>query len=86
MLKDVTGFEAACDWLSTQSKIKTMNPNHSSYGLKHIVERASKAKGASKTYVSNGTFIAAAIHMGFAYKHIPGSLNAMFGISEKSIN
>ena len=36
-------------------------------------------------YVTNGAFIAAAIHCGFPYQLIPDSPNVRFGISEKSL-
>ena len=45
----------------------------SSYGLKHAVERN------SKTYISNGAFIKAAIELEYAYKE--NDLNGFFGMS-----
>ena len=65
----------ACAWLATVEKIKT--PKYSSYGLKHVAE---KAVG----YVTNGVFIAAAVHCGVPYRLWPGSPNVGFGISKKS--
>lgn len=80
--EDTNSFEKVCQWLNDQgiSKIKTMNRNHTSYGYKHMVEENLGG------YISNGIFIAAAIHCGFDYKITPGSLNVEFNISEKSIS
>ncbi len=69
-----------CEWLSTKKRIATINNHHSSYGLKHMVEQD------LGEYVSNGVFIAAAIHCGFPYKIVTDSPNVYFGISEKSLN
>lgn len=69
-----------CEWLRGKQKRKSVNKSMSSYGLKHLVE------DAIGEYVTNGQFIAAAIHSGFTYKLIPDSPNVYFGISEKSIN
>lgn len=67
-----------CEWLGQMEPIKTINCNHSSYGLKLIAER-------DLGDITHGVFIAAAIHCGFAYRLEPSSVNALFGISEKSI-
>jgi hypothetical protein len=66
-----------CRWLSDLEKIKTMNQN--SYNLKHMVERD------RDVYISNGAFIAAAIHMGFHFKRIVDCPNVDFGISHRSM-
>jgi hypothetical protein len=68
-----------CGWLAPMGKTKTMNPHHSSYRLKHLAENA------TGDYVSNGAFIAAAIHMGFPFTIVEGSANVDFGISERSL-
>jgi hypothetical protein len=57
---------------------KTINRRHSSYGLKHLAE-------PEIGYVTNGAFIAAAVHCGFSFETYPDSPNVCFGISEKSI-
>lgn len=77
LLNSTQTFLDVCNWLSDVKKIKTINRNHTSYGLKHIVEK-------DIGYVSNGVFIAAAIHCGFDFKH-DDSPNVMFNMSEKSI-
>ncbi len=68
-----------CEWLRDKAKRKTMNPRYSSYGLKHLAE------DEIGEYVTNGAFIAAAIHCGFPYRLIDESPNVLFGISEKSL-
>lgn len=79
LLNNVEVFERVCEWLARKEKIKSKNPHHTSYGLKHIAEQQ------IGTYVTNGVFIAAAIHCGFPYYLIPDSPNVQFGISEKSL-
>ena len=57
-------------------KSQRINPNHSSYGLKHFVEnRIGK-------YVGNGELIAGMILAGFRYKQ--DAINAEFNVSESS--
>lgn len=77
LLNSIETFEAACKWLSGVKKIKSINRNHSSYELKHIVEK-------DIGYISNGVFIAAALHCGFDFK-ANESKNVMFNMSEESI-
>lgn len=68
-------------WLNDNIKpIKTINPNYSSYGLKHIAEKSSPKK-----YLTNGVFIASAIIAGYPYKMFYNSPNVAFGMSERSI-
>lgn len=67
-----------CEWLESVEKIGTINRRHSSYGLKHWVERR------DCKYVSNGAFICAAIHMGFRFE--ADGPNAQFNMSERSLS
>src|SRR5690349_135793 len=60
LLNSTEVFEKTCKWLEHIQKIKTINQNHSSSDLKHIAERETG-------YISNGVFIAAAIHCGFDF-------------------
>lgn len=60
LLGSLNQFRIACKWLSKVEKSSSINHSRSSYGLKHEVERCYGA-----FYCSNGTFIAAAIFMGF---------------------
>ena len=79
LLKDVASFDAACSWLSTLSRIATVNKNNTTYGLKHFMERAGFG------YVSHGIFIAAAVHLGFVYKLDAPSHSLYLNISEKAL-
>jgi hypothetical protein len=54
----VQAFRVVSEWLKRLPSIKTINRSATSYGLKHIVER-------EVGYITNGLFIAAAIHAGF---------------------
>lgn len=76
--KSLYSCNKVCEWLRQMEPIKTINRNHSSYGLKLIAER-------DLGDITHGVFIAAAIHCGFSYRLEPGGANAFFGISENSI-
>jgi len=78
LLNSVKAFNETCAWLLQINKIKSINTKHSSYGLKHIVEK-------DIGYITNGVFIAAAIHCGFDFKVEEGNPNVSFNMSEKSI-
>lgn len=68
------------EWLLANiARIKTINTRHSSYGLKHLAEPFSP-----KAYLTNGTFIAAAIVAD--YPSDLSGYNAYFGMSERSIS
>lgn len=60
LLGSVEHCSNVCDWLYPVAKSKTINKQHSSYSLKHYVERLYKP-----FYCYNGSFIVAAIHLGF---------------------
>lgn len=61
-------------------------PKESSYFLKHCAENWGRKNGMSG-YVSNGSFILAALHRGVPMKHYPHrSLNCFLAISKRSIN
>jgi len=79
LLRDVETFDKVVGWLSAhpEARIKTINRRHSSYGWKHVAERS------LGTYVSNGIFIAAAVHLGYPYHRTHGDPNVSFPISEK---
>ena len=55
---DIKQIETCIGWLKTKKTQKTINRKASSYGIKHIIERE------LNTYVCNGSFIAAVIHLG----------------------
>jgi len=78
LLNSTNSFKKTCAWLSSIQKIKSINLKRTSYGLKHIAEK-------DIGYITNGVFIAAAIHCGFDFKVAHNSPNVMFNMSEKSI-
>lgn len=71
-------FKRAVAFLKTRSKRATISRKQSSYGLKHEVERYFAGQGESDKYVSNGMFIAAAVHLGFKFER--SGPNAYFNI------
>jgi len=71
---DLAGFQAACVYLTYMKKTPEINMDISSYGYKHRVE------DMGYHYVYNGSFIAAAIHMGFKMDTRPDTPNAAFNI------
>lgn len=86
LLQKVDECNKALRWLTHATRRKTINPNRSSYGLKHSVEYYMKSLPAvDNYYVSNGSFICAALHAGFEMvRSREGSPNAHFNISERS--
>jgi hypothetical protein len=77
-------FSLCYEWLQGCKQMKTINTSFSSYRLKHMVEAWAKKTGRNDYYVSNGAFIAAAIHWGFDWKPDFDSPNVRFNISGKS--
>ncbi len=74
----IEGTEVCVEWLLEHDAFdrrKTINFACSSYGFKHVVEKA------KDQYVSNGEFICAALYLGYEmkrlHKHTP---NAYFNI------
>ncbi|MDT3335481.1 hypothetical protein Q4Q49_09210 [Shewanella sp. SP1S1-7] len=78
LLDSSESFEKTVTWLKQIEKIKSFSTHRSSYGLKHLAEK-------DIGYITNGVFIAAAIHSGFKYKINPDSPNVRFNMSEKSL-
>lgn len=88
LFKLTNGFKQACMWLSLQERTKNINPKGgTSYALKHAVERwGRKMFGHKSSGVPNGSFIAAAIHLGFKYKPIgESSPNVYLNISRNKV-
>lgn len=79
--RSIDGFLRATAFLARFSKRRTINRRFSSYGLKHHAEQFHSEQGHPDPYVSNGVFIAAAIHLGFTAK--PDGLVAFFNISTR---
>ena len=70
------------DWIKQLKPIKTIETRHNSYGHKHRVEEWIERQG-QREYIANGSFIAAAVGLGFRYKIYPP--NVCFNFSEKSL-
>lgn len=87
--ENCAGFELACIYLNTQSKIASFNRSFSSYQLKHRAEDLVRVQGKHTEitdYVSNGMFIIAALSLGFRCKQFdPFGANAFINISSKSV-
>lgn len=78
LLDSFKAFDKAVNWLKKVEKISSFNTKRSSNNLKLLAER-------DIGYISNGIFIAAAIHSGFRFKLEPESPNVQFNMSEKSL-
>jgi len=67
-------------WLQKYAiKCKTMNTRDYSYSLKHQVEY-SRLDSGGDYYVSNGSLILAALELGYSYKRVGDSPNAVFNL------
>ncbi len=77
--EDIKQIETCINWLSAKAIAKQINTKATSYGIKHVIERE------LKTYVSNGCFIAAVIHLGIPYKRKGDSPNIHVAISSKEL-
>lgn len=73
-------FAFCCEWLRGVERTKNINTRFNSYGHKHRVE------GFYGVYISNGMFIAAAIHLEFLVRRdSPHSPNCCINVSARSI-
>jgi hypothetical protein len=79
LLQSVEQCSRAYVWLKPVAKIHSINRRHSSYGLKHWLERC-----YSPYYCSNGALIAAALLLEF--KAAREGPNAYFNMSERSLD
>lgn len=80
----VDEVRAAADWISRQERSARANKSHSSYGYKHHVERWFRKRGGN-VYVANGSFIAAAVGLGWNLIPIPDSPNVGFCFAERTV-
>lgn len=90
-VKDFNDLElqAARDMIACYLRpIERINTSSTSYGLKHLIERALDiATQGAINYVSNGTLILAMYDAEFRIKRLKdGSPNCYFNVSNKSIN
>lgn len=66
--------------------IRTINKNHSSYGLKHLAERRAKILSHNEVYyITNGALILAMVDAGFRFVRDGDSPNVCFNISERNL-
>lgn len=82
-------LKAARDMIACYLRpITVINKDCSSYGLKHVVERAlAKETDMKLNYVSNGVLILAMYDAGFKIKRSgDSSPNCYFNVSKKSLN
>jgi hypothetical protein len=77
LLKSLNRIEATRRWIDAHLvSRKTINPHHSSYGLKHLAEE-------DIGYITNGVFITAIIACG--YRLGVDGPNAWFNVSERAV-
>jgi hypothetical protein len=88
------GFLHAVALLSGFQPLRTVRPRANSYWLKHVAENLPSTfpdgEELGPIYVSNGQLIAAAIHLGFAYRSCFDELgwetrNAIFNIAAREV-
>lgn len=66
--------------------ISSINKTHSSYGLKHLIERIiANETNQQINYVSNGALILAMYDAGFRICRMSNSPNCFFNVSERSV-
>jgi hypothetical protein len=83
--KHLEEIAACADWIKRQRRIASFNLKHTSYGYKDAVERWFQGRGTYQ-YVSNGSFIAAALGLGFDGKpDHPDSPNLHFPFSQRTV-
>lgn len=76
-MPDPEQVKQAREVLAQCEQVQTIYKRHSSYGLKHVLERF------LGSYISNGAFIQAAILEGYTLDIVPP--NAKINISRKSV-
>lgn len=78
LASDEKAFETACAFIERQKVTKTVGKRaSSSYWWKHVAEQD------CGRYIPNGTFIAAAVHMGVPIKSIRQGPNALLGMTPR---
>ena len=85
LAKHLDEIAACADWIKRQRRIVSFNLKHTSYGYKHLVERWFAGRGPYQ-YVANGSFIAAALGLGFdGMLSSPDSPNLHFQLSQRTV-
>ena len=78
---DLKQVDLAIRWLDYHGRRTTINPQYSSYGLKHHAENTVPAlRPSAIPYISNGAFIAAALYLSYKVSRIRGTPNARINI------
>jgi len=78
---DLGQVHLAIRWLDHHGRRTTINPDYSSYGLKHHAEKTAPAlRPGAVPYISNGAFIAAALYLGYKVSQIRDTPNARINI------
>ena len=81
---DLGQVDLAIRWLAHHGRRTTINSQRSSYELKHHAEKTAPAlRPNAVPYISNGAFIAAAIHLNYRVAQIGHTPNARINISFK---
>lgn len=74
-----------CYFNSPSGKYHKFNERHSSYGLKHFVERLlAKITKGRIDYINNGTLILAMYHVGYKFQQIRNTPNCFFNAPNKA--
>lgn len=84
---DKTQLDWALDFAQACGEpIRTINKNHTSYGLKHLAERqAKKLSNNEVNYITNGALILAMVDAGFRFVRDGDSPNVFFNVSERTL-
>ncbi len=85
LLNGEAEIKACCEYLDGFAQLKRNNPLRTSYGLKHRVEYWMEHARSEPMYISNGSFIVAALLAGFDLSETPGRINVEFNISNKDV-
>ena len=85
---DKTQLDWALDFAQACGEpIRTINKNHTSYGLKHLAERRTKKLSNNEVnYITNGALILAMVDAGFRFVRDGDSPNVFFNVSERTLN
>jgi hypothetical protein len=73
--------DLAIRWLDHHGRRASINPDYSSYGLKHHAENTAPAlRSGAVPYIANGAFIAAALYLNYTVTRIRDTPNARINI------
>lgn len=73
--------DLAIRWLDHHGRRASINPDYSSYGLKHSAEKTAPAlRRGAVPYIANGAFIAAALYLNYKITRIRDTPNVRINI------